>query len=98
MLPEATQLVKILDLLQSLLSIVEVSGSWYFTADVFIWISFHAGFLATGCQRRFFVGLIRRNAAKLGITSYAEVENILDVFLYRRSIFSRPFLDLWEER
>jgi hypothetical protein len=77
--------------------VIEFSKSWRSAADALIWMSFYAGFLASGRERIFFLQVIGRNAVILNISKYAEVETVLDTFLYRRPIFSRPFLDLWDE-
>ncbi len=87
----------ILDVLHNLLSLVGFSVEWLAHADVLIWISFYAGFLATGSQRVFFLRLIGKSAQILGLKKYADVEVVLASFLYRRSIFCRLFVDVWEE-
>lgn len=50
-----------------------------------------------GSQREHFISLIRQTSSNLGVQRFAEIEAIFDKYLYKRAIFCRPFLEVWEE-
>ena len=97
MLPETVQLSETVSLLHEVLSHVEMASCPASVHDMLLWVLFFAGFLAHGEQRQFFVGKIKEIVMSLELRSFAQVQRTLSLFLYRESVFSPVFLDLWEE-
>ncbi|KIW13570.1 hypothetical protein PV08_08758 [Exophiala spinifera] len=107
-LPESAQLMSIISVLENLLASLSPSptcasqGSssldWQPAhPEALLWICFYTAFSATGSQRTRFVELIRRTCNVLRVRRFRDAEAVLDKFLYKRAVFCRPFLEVWEE-
>ena len=84
-------------LLQTLFSNLDVMSLVNDFGDALLWVCFFAGFSTRGKRRVFWVNWIRYLVNSKDLTTFDNVQGILEVFLYREKVFRDVFKILWSE-